>query len=235
VDVGLSERYPMTAGEIVDAAWRLYRENAALFLGILAILLVPQAILNAVLPPLSPLSIFTSTYSLGALILAIEARDSGRDITVREAYSSLGVHAFVVLLLTSVVIAIIVFIGFVLFVIPGIYLLIRFAFVDPVVVLERKGVGEALVRSWTLVQGAWWRVFGIGLLVFVLLGLASGALSAALGSILPPRAAGAIGILISIVVQPIAVSVLVLLYYDVRLRREGWLGEAVEGDPPIVG
>ena len=199
----------------------------SLFLGILAVLLVPQVILDALLPPLSALAILTNTASLGALILAIGARDQGRDMTVSEAYQAPGLGTFGMLLVANILAAIIIGIGFILLVIPGIYLLVRFAFVSPAVVLERKGPGEALSRSAELVRGSWWRVFGIGLLVFILVAVANGVLGGVLVVLLSPRIANAVGVLVSILVQPFAMSALVLLYYDLRIRKEGGVASRI--------
>lgn len=221
MDTDFPQRRPMSAGQIIDAAFRLYQENAGLFIGTLAVLLVPQAILDLISRPLSAVSILTSTYSLGALILAIGARDQGRPITIGEAYSSLGFGTFVMLLVTNIVAAIIIAISLVLLIIPGIYVLVRLAFIDPVVVLERTGIGEALSRSWGLVRGSWWRAFGIGLLVFILTGLVEGVVGGILSFSFDPRLGNAIGVIVGIIVQPFAVSALVLLYYDLRIRKEG--------------
>src|SRR5438270_7441212 len=113
MDAGMTSRRPMEAGEIIDAAVNLYRENAALFIGILAILLVPQAILDFISPAFGLLSFLTSTVSLGALIIAIASRYRGQPITIGDAYSALGVGTFVTLLLTNIVAGVLIAIGFV--------------------------------------------------------------------------------------------------------------------------
>jgi hypothetical protein len=52
-----------------------------------------------------------------------------------------------------------ILIGFVLLLIPGLYLLTQWAVVAPVIVVERQGVIEAFGRSRELVRGKAWPVF----------------------------------------------------------------------------
>lgn len=55
--------------------------------------------------------------------------------------------------------------SFMLFVIPGIYVGIRF-FVSPaVLILEDRNPMEALIRSWQLTKGYWWFTFGVYLVM----------------------------------------------------------------------
>ncbi|MBV9278575.1 MAG: hypothetical protein JOZ41_00695 [Chloroflexi bacterium] len=231
MDSYLAQRRPMTVGEILDRAFRLYLDNAGLFLGTVAVLLVPQAILDAIYVPLSILSIFTGTYSLGVLILVVAARDMDRQITIREGYAALGLGTWLLLVVANIIVGISVAIGFVLLVIPGIFLLVRLAFVSPAIVLERQGIGGALSRSWELVAGSWWRAFGIGLLVFVIAGVGEGLLGAILGRSVSPQVAQVVGVLVGMLFQPFTTGALVLMYYDLRIRKEGSPGEPVGYGP----
>ena len=108
------------------------------------------------------------------------------------------------------------------------------------VVLERLGPGQALARSWRLVRRSFWRVFGILLLAWLIVFVASSVLripftvisaafstsSAPLAQAIRPSVAsliiGAIGgIIAGAITQPIWAGVTVLLYVDLRMRREG--------------
>ncbi len=61
----------------------------------------------------------------------------------------------------SVLFAIGVGIGFVLIIIPGLFLMTIWAVVAPVTVLERPGIFEAFGCSRELVRGNGWNVFGV--------------------------------------------------------------------------
>jgi hypothetical protein len=72
-----------------------------------------------------------------------------------------GFEAFTPLFAAVVLAAAGVVLGFVAFVVPGVFLLVRWYFVPQAVVIEgARGTG-ALSRSFQLVQGRWWRTFGL--------------------------------------------------------------------------
>ncbi|WP_226898900.1 glycerophosphoryl diester phosphodiesterase membrane domain-containing protein [Nonomuraea phyllanthi] len=114
----------------------------------------------------------------------------------------------------------------------------RFAFASPVVVLEGRGPIDAMRRSWHLVTGDFWRVFGIMLLTSVLLGIISGILSVPFtlaGTLFGVFGAGsaatavvstvliAIGTTLgSMLTYPFEAGVAGLLYADRRMRSEAF-------------
>jgi hypothetical protein len=120
-----------------------------------------------------------------------------------------------------------------------IWFTIMFRMAAQAVVLEREGPVRALGRSWRLVRGSFWRVLGITLLAGLIVVVTAGVLQipfsllAALAgggnSLLPATGGNVAGILISAVggvvagavARPISAGVAVLLYVDLRMRREG--------------
>jgi len=58
--------------------------------------------------------------------------------------------------------------GLILFIIPGIYLGIRFQFYNCFIVDQKTGVIESLRRSWQITQGNVWNLFLFGLLLTVI-------------------------------------------------------------------
>lgn len=105
----------------------------------------------------------------------------------------------------------------------------RWLFAAPTVILENLGPTAALRRSWRLVRGSTLRVFGITLLV----GLITGILSAAVGALLTVVTqfgdqnahlvlSQLATLIVSVLIQPISFIVVVLLYYDLRIRREAF-------------
>ncbi len=99
----------------------------------------------------------------------------------------------------------------------AIYFGVRWTFIWQVALLQGIGPRDALSRSSDLVKGNWWRVVGI---LFVV-GIIAGAISWILGLILGliPVVGEIIGI---ILITPIAIIGATLLYYDLRVRREGY-------------
>lgn len=137
-------------------------------------------------------------------------------------------------LLTVLVIAI----GVAFCIVPGIWLGVMFSLVTPALVLERCGVGTAFGRSRALVNGAWWRTFGILVLAYIIGAVISMIISlpftllgsAANGFSSDPAAAlsaGSLvlsaigGIIASTITLPFSAAVTVLVYVDRRMRAEG--------------
>ncbi|MFF0431775.1 hypothetical protein ACFYU9_06070 [Streptomyces sp. NPDC004327] len=122
-----------------------------------------------------------------------------------------------------------------------IWLMIRFSLASPALMLERQGVIKALKRSAKLVQGSWWRIFGITLLTQLIVAIVAFILALPFGIIavivssdgLAGISSGSFqttwsfllisgigGIVTSAVTYPVMAGVTVLLYIDQRIRRE---------------
>lgn len=109
------------------------------------------------------------------------------------------------------------------------YLGTRWTFWVQAILIERYNSTGGLGRSWKLVKGSFWRVLGflflLGILnYFLTLGPAT-ALSVAVvflpqgfGLLVQTLVSGLIGILVA----PISYLTLTVLYYDLRIRREGF-------------
>ncbi|MEU3746036.1 MULTISPECIES: hypothetical protein [Streptomyces] len=126
--------------------------------------------------------------------------------------------------------------------VAAIWLVIRFSLASPALMLERQGVMTSLKRSAKLVQGSWWRIFGITILTQLLIfvfamiiaipftivaiavdgdgfsGILTGSAPTFGWTFLIITGIG--GVLTSAVTYPISAGVTVLLYVDQRIRRE---------------
>jgi hypothetical protein len=97
--------------------------------------------------------------------------------------------------------------------------------------VENIGLGTAFGRSWRLVEGRWWRTFLILFLMLViwyLIGVGLGAFlqlaQYLLALFISPFIATAISLatsqLISALVNPVLQIAIVLVYFDLRVRKE---------------
>jgi hypothetical protein len=124
------------------------------------------------------------------------------------------------LLLVSLLTALVVFGGFVLLIIPGIVFGVRLVATVPALIAENLRGREALRRSWRLVKGDGWMVFGV-LLVAGLLAAVVGLLFSA-----PFREdawvqQGLAAAAASTLTTPFLTCLIVLIYLDLRARKEG--------------
>jgi hypothetical protein len=108
-------------------------------------------------------------------------------------------------------------------IVPGVYLFVRWYFVPQAVVLEGARGAAALRASGRLVEGAWWRTFGLVILVNVvalIVAILLGAPFTAAADATDRTAWALVGeTLASVVVQPFAALYATLLYYDLRERQ----------------
>jgi hypothetical protein len=164
----------------------------------------------------------------GALTIAVGDRILGGNAGWREVWMLL--FRRLGLLLTAVIpAAVVIAVGCVFFLIPGLIFALFFAFVSPVVLIEGIGGRAALERSTTLVRSDWLRV-ALVLLAFALVrGVAQ-----VLGSALVPPGSIFFGSLVSdlvtMVLLPIPVLGAVLLYFDIRRKRDNFTSDNLRSD-----
>jgi hypothetical protein len=139
---------------------------------------------------------------------------------------------FLPLIVAYIVVVILLIPAFIALIIPGIWLAVKLSMVFPAVVCEKAGPFRAIGRSWNLTKDNWWRVFGTLVVVFLLLFVITLALGGVLGAVLLgsdsiSEVAFAvlttlIGLLIAAITYPLWASVVTVLYYDLRVRNEGF-------------
>lgn len=109
-----------------------------------------------------------------------------------------------------------------------IYFAVRFSLSGPAIVLERRTPLQALVRSWRVVEGNWWRTFLIQLPVLlfaIILVAASGAASSTVESALLSAVVGAVALGVS---APLVALVETALFEEYSGRQPREIGEAEE-------
>lgn len=164
----------------------------------------------------------------GALTIAVADRILGGNAGWREVWMLL--FRRLGLLLSAVIpAAIVIAFGCVFFLIPGLVLALFFAFVSPVVLIEGLGGRAALERSTTLVRSDWLRV-ALVLLAFALVRGVAQVLGSAL---VPPGSiffSSLLSDLVTMVLLPIPVLGAVLLYFDIRRKRDNFTPDHLRAD-----
>ena len=134
-----------------------------------------------------------------------------------------GFEAFTPLFGAVLLAAIGIAAGFVALFVPGVYLAIRWYFVPQAVVIEGARGPAALGRSSEIVQGFWWRTFGLVVLANVAVAIPGLVLLAPFSAIAEStdQAVWALvgTILATSVTTPFVALYSTLLYYDLLARR----------------
>jgi hypothetical protein len=245
-DGGMAALPPRGIGEILSAAFQLYRRYWRTLLAIAAAVVVPLTLLQYVIGhwvrthgqqmrdqvvvstsfwAVATASLLAAIVGLllyqvltGAITRAIAAEVAGQDLDVEQSYR-FGFARLAPVLVVSILVALATLIGLIVLIIPGIYIGVRLAVSIQALVVEDKRGTEAMRRSWDLVGGHWWHA------AFTLLvaALSTGVVNAVITA---PFSAGAwfvqgvAAAVATIVTLPYGALVGVLLYLDLRARKE---------------
>ena len=138
-----------------------------------------------------------------------------------------------------------VMLGTLLLILPGIWLYVAWAFALPVLLVEGLRGAKALRRSFDLVKGRWWRTFGVIVVGFILAGIIGALVQGVflIGIVVGPdndvlvlvlsAIAGVVGLAVS---TPFQAALLTVVYFDLRVRKEGFdlelLARGIGADAP---
>jgi hypothetical protein len=231
--------------QILGAALSLYRRYPVLFLVLALVVTAPYELIVLAALGTAPIGGHSSNASTALILVLVDVALVGPLISALYAHAVvliarnerprlMTVGASVARVLAVVVAAQIVAgigigIGLLAFVIPGVYLWIRWAVVAQAAALEHTDWMGALRRSGELVRGNFLHVFGLVLVTTAVnLGLseAAGAIS---GS--KTNAADVIvGIAVGTLIRSFAALTTALLYFDLlaRERPTGWMATGVD-------
>ncbi|MGH7793810.1 MAG: hypothetical protein ACREQ2_02750 [Candidatus Binatia bacterium] len=263
MDAASSPRFePMTTGVLLDRAFRLYTANFALMLGIAAAAYVPfylimlvvessfggnlpsrEVGLSALLFQVVFLILWASLafpIASGATTYAISERYLGNDVTIGEALRR-GLSHFWPLSIAQITATIRVMFGFMLLIIPGILWMLAYSLIVPAIVVEGQRALPSLRRSRGLIKGYRGKAFCILLVVNLLQVVLAGGVSVITGLFFSGEAgsgailSSAVNNLLSIFLTPLGIIAAILLYYDMRIRKEGFdlemLSRALKTEP----
>jgi hypothetical protein len=164
----------------------------------------------------------------GAITRAVAAEVAGEDPSVEQSYR-FGFHRLGSVLLVSVLVGLATIGGLILFVLPGIYIGVRLAVSIQALVVEGRRGTQAMGRSWELVGGHWWHAFGTLLVAALLTGIINAVITAPF-SATNWFAQGVAAAVATVITLPYGVLVGVLLYLDLRARKENLTLEALRAD-----
>jgi hypothetical protein len=241
---------PLSTSELLDRTFHLYRNHFLVFVGIVAIpqlvvlalqltsaaMIVGRSVgsTNPIAIMAAILSYIAIEISAAATTVAVSHYHLDQPVGIGSAFSVAKSSMLRVILIT-LAISIAAGIGLIFLVVPGIYLFLMWSLAIPVTVLEGGGLNASTSRSTVLTKGSRGRIFVIYLLILILawvvgiifqipLGIVVGVMRRNVTGMLPViQAVSAVGKFISTsLVGPLATIALTLIYYDQRVRKEGF-------------
>jgi hypothetical protein len=250
---------PLSLGETISAAVSSYAGNALQLWQAVAIVVVPLEALELIIRRTSlPAGTFVhdgalytnglrvtgpglgaavavaligflaQLLSIGAVFRLVLDDYLGRKITIGESFS-FAASKLLALVWISILTTVLVAIGVVLLIVPGVYLFVALSVAIPVLMIEGRTGFKALGRSRRLVSRRWWATFGrliVAWVLIVLVSLILGALNIAsalnVSSITAFLAVNAlISAIEAILTAPFTAAIAAVIYVDLRVRKEG--------------
>ena len=166
----------------------------------------------------------------GALTCAVGMRYLNEPASIGSAYRRIF-PLFFKYVGTTLLSGLVIGLGTMLCIVPGLIFMTWFFATSSIVCLEGRGGTGAMGRSRDLVRGSGWRVFGFLILTILLQGVLVGPVSVAAELVLP-RITDSMALrftlstvfqqILGMIVTPFFSAVLILLYYDLRIRKEGF-------------
>ena len=238
---------PLSVGEILDVSFTLYRRHFGALAGVALVCsglpVLVSIYIEAAGGMLSNIGLTLAYYVVFMILSAIATAATvfivsesylGRPLGARDALAR-ATPLLARIVACSILLALVVGLGFVFFLIPGIILACGLLLAFPALVLEPGMTPTgALGRSWALTRGSRWRMFGLLVTLVILLYIPLVSLTGIAAVVLPasdfasPGGSGAgllaVGLagLVQLLIYPLFYCVLTVAYYDLRVRKEGF-------------
>lgn len=88
------------------------------------------------------------------------------NISFSEAMN-VSIRKLIPIIVASIVWALIVGVGFIVLIIPGIFLGIKFYFLTYAILLDNEGIVDSFEKSWQITKGNWWGTFALSLIFII--------------------------------------------------------------------
>jgi len=223
---------PLSTGEILDGSFTLYRRHFPVLFITALILVLPAAAIALFDERLARWShlLFFEILATIAMVWLLSGAVLGRPPRMQDGLA-MALKRFLYVFVAQIVMFIILIIGCGFFLVPGILLAIMFFAVVRVIVIEGNLL-DSFSRSWELARGSMGKIFVVGLISFIIqlvptlaIGFTGGIFLLGQEEPLEPSTSekyyAALEIVVGALLLPFSQGVMVLLYYDRRVRKEG--------------
>lgn len=240
---------PRSAGEIVDASIQLIRRGwremfviaLALMiptLGLFVIFALAGADMTGAAGASGSLLLFgilsmlwTAVVFAGLIIAASEIYVHGRVLTV-AAILRAGLGRMWPVIIAYIGWSLVTGFGIILLIVPGLWAATVYSLSVPIVAIENLGASKAWERSQSLTKGHRWHAFkalALMVLIVMVVAIPTAMLTTPISLAGYVIVAQVIGTIINAAIYPIFAAGLVVLYYDLRIRKEGFDIEHMAG------
>jgi hypothetical protein len=234
----------ISVGEVISETFSIYRQNVGALLGSAIVVFIVVGLLAGILQSAGGVILILLAggvrlagqvlYTGFVVKLVEDVRDGRRDLGVGDLFSAAS--PFILPLIGfGILFGIGVTIGFLLLVVPGLILITFWSVGAPAIVVEGIGPIDAFRRSWRLVRGDAWAVFGtllVVLLIVIVIGLVLSAIANPIGN--GEASTWIASIVSTTITAPIFAIAVTVLYYELagRTAPAGASAAAAPEAPP---
>ena len=166
-----------------------------------------------------PVGIVCNTIATGAITYGVVQDLRDGQVSIGEAIAA-AARRFLPMFGVALVVSILLLLGFVLLLVPGLIVSCMYFVAMPVCMAERAGVGASLKRSRFLTKGHRWQIFGAYILVVILALIIVGAFVGA-RSIIGASGATIFQDAVNAVFGAFIAVLAAVFYYQLRVAKEG--------------
>jgi hypothetical protein len=229
-------------GDVIGETFSIYGQNAGALIGSALLVFVVVGLISGILQSIGGIVLLIvagivrmsgiALYAGFVVKLVQDVRDGRRDETMGELFSA-AAPAIFPLIGFGILFGIGVAFGLALLVVPGLILLTFWSVGAAAIVAERAGVIEAFGRSWNLVRGDAWPVFGtllVVLLIVLVIWFVLGAIATPIGDAAIVVAA----ILSNAITAPIFALATAVMFFDLGGGEATEAAPSTEAPPPAA-
>jgi len=233
--------HKIDVGNVLKRIVGVYGDQFGLLIPAALAIFVPIALLNALVLEgggiiasiaVAAIGVIATYWFQGMVVEAVrDILDGRRDHTVGSLFKSVA-PVVGALIGAGILAGIAIGIGFILLIVPGLFLLTIWAVLAPVIVVERPGVFPAFGRSRQLVKGNGWQVFGVIVVLFLISIVATTVVQAILVAVADSFIGHFVAdLIVRVLVSPLSALAAAVLYFELKQAH----GEPVPGAGAAVG
>jgi hypothetical protein len=230
----------LSVGDVINETFSIYGQQFLPLIGSAIVVFVVVGIIAGIVEAVGGiiLALVAAVVRLAGHALYVgfvvklveDVRDGRRDSTIGDLFSSAS-PAILPLIAFGILFGIGVALGLVLIIIPGLILLTFWSVGAPAIVAEGVGPIEAFGRSWNLVRGNAWTVFGtlvVVLLIVIAIGIVLGVIATPIGD----AAIVVASIISGAITAPIFALAVSVMFFDLGGGRVSEVPAAADAPPP---
>jgi hypothetical protein len=174
--------------------------------------------------------VLSTAFAIAAVMYLVADTYLDAPMTNRRS-AQIALRRLPAVLWLAIVTSVLTVAGMFLCLLPGIWLWVAWSVAVPALLLEGKGVGKALSRSMELTRRRFWTCFAVRLVSTILTTGVAWALTVSIlgavhvavhGTAAIAIAQGVAGAITSALTVPFAAAAIIVLYFDLRVRAEGF-------------